>query len=183
MQLRFSWEVGGFCCPAPPVPLESPSVARWGPTALKLCNVCPLGRQLRGNRECLVVVGTCVNEPSRWPGPIGNRVFIALVDPISPPSETAETRDFWWRRRGTAPRVRNAYSTRQSTDIAGLPQRLQSRDLRPESQGFSLAGAAALAFPGRFLLSGPEAISDTRKTDEESQFRRHRRDPPWSCGL
>ena len=27
-------EVGDFCCPASPVPLESPSVARWGPTAL-----------------------------------------------------------------------------------------------------------------------------------------------------
>src|SRR5438270_1563046 len=81
-------EVGDFCCPASPVPLESPSVARWGPTALKLCNVSPLGRQLRGKSECLVVVGTCVNEPSRWPGPIGNRVFIALVDPISPPSAT-----------------------------------------------------------------------------------------------
>ena len=27
-------KVGGFCCPVPPVPLESPSVARWGPTAL-----------------------------------------------------------------------------------------------------------------------------------------------------
>jgi len=27
-----------------------------------------------------------VNEPSRWLNPIGNRAFIALVDPISPPS-------------------------------------------------------------------------------------------------
>src|SRR3954469_14009675 len=59
-------EVGSFCCPVLPKPLESPSVARWGPTALKLCNFSPLGRQLRGNRECLVVVGTCVHEPSRW---------------------------------------------------------------------------------------------------------------------
>src|SRR3982750_503705 len=59
-------EVGSFCCPVLPVPLESPSVARWGPTALKLCNFSPLGRQLRGNRERLVIVGTCVYEPSRW---------------------------------------------------------------------------------------------------------------------
>ena len=28
---------------------------------------------------------------------------------------------WWWRRRGTAPRVRSAYSTQQSTDIAGCP--------------------------------------------------------------
>jgi len=27
-------KVGGFCCPVPPVPLESPSVARRGPAAL-----------------------------------------------------------------------------------------------------------------------------------------------------
>ena len=27
-------EVGSFCCPVLPEPLESPSVARWGPTAL-----------------------------------------------------------------------------------------------------------------------------------------------------
>src|SRR5215831_17303372 len=27
-------KVGRFCCPALPEPLESPSVARWGPTAL-----------------------------------------------------------------------------------------------------------------------------------------------------
>ncbi len=31
-------KVGSFCCPALPVPLESDSVARFGPTALKLCN-------------------------------------------------------------------------------------------------------------------------------------------------
>jgi len=30
-----------------------------------------------------------VNEPSRWLNPIGNRAFIALVDPISPPSAAA----------------------------------------------------------------------------------------------
>jgi len=82
-------EVGDFCCPASPVPLESPSVARWGPTALKLCNFSPLGRQLRGKSERLVIVGTCVNEPSRWLNPIGNRAFIALVDPVSPPSTSA----------------------------------------------------------------------------------------------
>src|SRR5919107_362087 len=82
-------KVGGFCCPAPPVPLESPSVARWGPTALKLYNLRPLGPQLRSNSERLVIVGTCVNEPLRWLNPIGNRAFIALVDPISPPSATA----------------------------------------------------------------------------------------------
>lgn len=81
--------MGRFCCPALPVPLESPSVARWGPTALKLCNVSPLGRQLRGKSERLVIVGTCVNEPSRWLNPIGSRAFIALVDPISPPSTSA----------------------------------------------------------------------------------------------
>jgi len=52
-----------------------------------------------------------VNEPSRWLNPIGNQAFIALVDPISPPSATASSRGWWWRRRGTAPRVRNAYST------------------------------------------------------------------------
>jgi len=153
-------EVGGFCCPAPPVPLESPSVARWGPTALKLCNVSPLGPQLRGNRECLVVVGTCVNEPSRWPGPIGNRVFIALVDPISPPSETAEIRGFWWRRRGTAPRVRNAYSTRQSTDIAGLPQRLQSRDSSPESQGFRWSMQSHWNLPGGYCYLARKPFRD-----------------------
>ena len=84
--------MGGFCCPAPPVPLESPSVARWGPTALKLCNVSPLGRQLRSKSERLVIVGTCVNEPLRWLNPIGNRAFIALVDPISPPSTAALAR-------------------------------------------------------------------------------------------
>jgi len=71
------------------VPLESPSVARWGPTALKLCNVSPLGRQLRGKSERLVIVGTCGYEPLRWLNPIGNRAFIALVDPISPPSTMA----------------------------------------------------------------------------------------------
>ena len=49
-----------------PVPLESHSVARLGPTALLSNNVSPLGRQLRGNRERLVIVGTCENEPSRW---------------------------------------------------------------------------------------------------------------------
>jgi len=27
-------KVGSFCCPVLPEPLESPSVARWGPTAL-----------------------------------------------------------------------------------------------------------------------------------------------------
>ncbi len=27
-------KVEGFCCPVPSEPLESPSVARWGPTAL-----------------------------------------------------------------------------------------------------------------------------------------------------
>jgi hypothetical protein len=27
-------EVGSFCCPVLPEPLDSPSVARWGPTAL-----------------------------------------------------------------------------------------------------------------------------------------------------
>jgi len=56
-----------------------------------------------------------VNEPSRWLNPIGNQAFTALVDPISPPSAAAEKRSarrcWWWRRRGTAPRVRNAYST------------------------------------------------------------------------
>jgi len=31
-----------------------------------------------------------VNEPSRWLNPIGNQAFIALVDPISPPSAAAE---------------------------------------------------------------------------------------------
>ena len=85
---RKEMAVGGFCCPAPPKPLESPSVARWGPTALLLRNVSPLGRQLRGNRERLVIVGTCVNGPSRWTNPIGNPAFIALVDPVSPPSAT-----------------------------------------------------------------------------------------------
>src|SRR6185369_14895270 len=59
-------KVGRFCCPALPEPLESPSVARWGPTALKLSNFSPLGRQLGSNRERLVIVGTCVYEPSRW---------------------------------------------------------------------------------------------------------------------
>src|SRR4029453_13075474 len=59
-------KVGDFCCPASPVPLESPSVARWGPTALQLCNFNPLGSQLRSKSERLVIVGTCVNEPSRW---------------------------------------------------------------------------------------------------------------------
>ena len=49
----------------------------------------PLGRQLRSKSERLVIVGTCVNEPSRWLNPIGNRAFIALVDPISPPSTAA----------------------------------------------------------------------------------------------
>src|SRR3954451_5585708 len=85
-------EVGSFCCPVLPVPLESPSVARWGPTALKLCNFSPLGPQLRGNRERLVIVGTCVYESSRWLKPIGSRTFIALVDPISPPSSTRISR-------------------------------------------------------------------------------------------
>ncbi len=31
---RCSVKVGSFCCPVLPVPLESPSVARRGPTAL-----------------------------------------------------------------------------------------------------------------------------------------------------
>jgi len=50
--------------------------------------------------------------------PIGSQAFIALVDPVSPPSAAAKprlarirARCWWWRRRGTAPRVRNAYST------------------------------------------------------------------------
>ena len=30
-----------------------------------------------------------MNEPSRWLNPIGNQAFIALVDPISPPSTAA----------------------------------------------------------------------------------------------
>src|SRR6185436_10350464 len=118
---RMNGKVGSFCCPVLPEPLESPSVARWGPTALKLYNVRPLGPQLRGKSERLVIVGTCVNEPSRWLNPIGNRDFIALVDPVSPPSATLVcSRGWWWRRRGTAPRVRNAYSTRYSTDIASF---------------------------------------------------------------
>jgi len=46
--------------------------------------------------------------------PTGSHVFIAFVDPVSPPSAAANPvirRGWWWRRRGTAPRVRNAYST------------------------------------------------------------------------
>jgi hypothetical protein len=31
---RMKGRVGSFCCPVLPEPLESPSVARWGPTAL-----------------------------------------------------------------------------------------------------------------------------------------------------
>jgi len=121
-------------------PLESPSVARWGPTALKLCNVCPLGRQLRGNSECLVVVGTCGYEPSRWshadrqPGLYCTRR--SCFAPISSSAKAVCQRCWWWRRRGTAPRVRNAYSTRHSTGIAGFPRRRSSRDWKRESQGF-----------------------------------------------
>src|SRR6476469_8708233 len=70
--------------------------------------------------------------------PIGSQAFIAFVDPISPPSAAAEIRFWrcwWWRRRGTAPRVRNAYSTQHSTDIAGLPRHGLNRDFGAEPQG------------------------------------------------
>ena len=73
---------------------------RWNPLLLPggvrprfcPCNFSPLGRQLRSNCERLVIVGTCGDE--RFYGsfrPAGNQVFIALVDPISPPSAPAET--------------------------------------------------------------------------------------------
>ena len=47
---------------------------RWNPLLLPggvqprfcPCNLWPLGRQLRGNRKSLIIVGTCVIEPSRW---------------------------------------------------------------------------------------------------------------------
>src|SRR3954469_15983147 len=108
-------EVGSFCCPVLPVPLESPSVARWGPTALKLCNFSPLGRQLRGKSERLVIVGTCVYEPSRW-HPYRSAIASLLHSSILfRPHQQHRTfpcvRCWWWRRRGTAPRVRSAYST------------------------------------------------------------------------
>ena len=70
---------------------------RWNPLLLPggvrprfcPCNVRPLGRQLRGNCERLVIVGTCVMSRRGGLIPIGNQVFTALVDPISPPSAAA----------------------------------------------------------------------------------------------
>jgi hypothetical protein len=78
--------------------LPGSSGSRWNPLLLpggvqpRFCpyNVRPLGHQLRGNRERLVIVGTCGYE--RFYGafrPVGSQDFIALVDPISPPSATA----------------------------------------------------------------------------------------------
>lgn len=50
-------KVGSFCCSVPPVPPVSASVARCGPDRAKLGNLYPVGCWLRGDRECLVVVG------------------------------------------------------------------------------------------------------------------------------
>ena len=76
------------------------SPCRWNPLLLPggvrprfcPCNVRPLGRQLRGNCERLVIVGTCVMSRCGGLIPIGNRAFTALVDPVSPPSATAVPR-------------------------------------------------------------------------------------------
>src|SRR3954452_1605519 len=61
-------KVGRFCCPALPGPLVSASVARCGPTALLSLVTQPVRVRLRGNRERLVIVGTCVM--GRCGGPI-----------------------------------------------------------------------------------------------------------------
>ena len=139
----------GFCCPAPElfslgraeefekvreVLLPGPPGGRWNPLLLpggvrpRFCplNLRPLGPQLGSNRKSLVIVGTCVNEPSRWshtdrqPG-----LYCTRRSCFAPISSIEIIRCWWWRRRGTAPRVRNAYSTQSSTDIAGYPAPLR----------------------------------------------------------
>ena len=75
-------KVGSFCCPVPRalarkvqgILLPGSPGGRWNPLLLpggvqpRFCpnNVWPLGRQLRGNRKSLIIVGTCVIEPLRW---------------------------------------------------------------------------------------------------------------------
>jgi len=50
-----------------------------------------------------------------------SRLYCTRRSYFAPISNGATSRGWWWRRRGTAPRVRSAYSTQQSTDIAGKP--------------------------------------------------------------
>ena len=128
------WKVQGILLPGSPG-------GRWNPLLLpggvqprfRPSNLLPLGHQLRGNRKSLIIVGTCVNEPLRWshtdrqPGLYCTRR--SCFAPISSGGFSRKShfsaqktdRRWWWRRRGTAPRVRNAYSTQYSTDIAGYP--------------------------------------------------------------
>ena len=97
-------EVGGFCCPAPPEPLESASVARCGPDRAKLCNVCPLGHQLRGKSERLVIVGTCRFE--RFYGafrPGKNTVFQHTSILVRPHQKPPVSRRVVVEPPGTAP--------------------------------------------------------------------------------
>ena len=113
-------KVGSFCCPVLPVPLESASVARCGPTALFWCNVRPQGRQLRRNRECFVIVGTCEYGPLRWSHSERKQRFSTHVDPGSAPSETVSRyTTIYGGAAGYCPRVRCVYFTPQFIAIAG----------------------------------------------------------------
>jgi hypothetical protein len=98
---------------------------RWNPLLLpggvqpRFCplNLRALAPQLGSNRKSLVIVGTCVNEPSRWSHTDRQSGLYctrrSCFAPISSGGSYGSAfRRWWWRRRGTAPRVRNAYSTR-----------------------------------------------------------------------
>ena len=116
--------------------LGSPG-SRWIPLLLPggvrprfcLSNLRALAPQLGSNRKSLVIVGTCVNEPSRW-SPTDRQLSLyctrrSCFAPISSGGPSWPRRRWWWRRRGTAPRVRNAYSTQSSTDIASCLARVR----------------------------------------------------------
>ena len=99
-------KVGGFCCPVPPVPLESASVARCGPNRAFVLVTQSVRTSLRGNRERLVIVGTCGFERFYGASQAGQKQrFSTHVDPGSAPSETAAAARAvcWWSRRVLPP--------------------------------------------------------------------------------
>ena len=96
------WESGGFLLPGTPRPLESASVARCGPNrAFVQCNLA-VRTLLRGNRERLVIVGTCVMGRLGGSVPGKGAAFQHTSILVRPLKERPEGR-FWWSRRVLPP--------------------------------------------------------------------------------
>jgi hypothetical protein len=154
--------VGSFCCSVLPVPPVSASVARCGPNRALVRLTSSVRTQLRGNRECLVVVSTCGCD--RFYGSIRpgkNIVFqhtSILVRPRQDrrgPSRVGCADD--GGAAGYCPRVRCVYVTTSFITIAGRTRHGRYRRLRATAQ------YAAQAAGGRWPRSSSR-ISRSRTT-------------------